>query len=101
MPHVAFVSFSGVHVRETELAELGMTLPGLSARAEAISQLPALGLLTLAGMLSADWTCSYREVKAATDDVLAAIVQESPNLVAVSVLTASVLEAYAFAARSR
>jgi hypothetical protein len=50
MPHVAFVPFTGFRVRQDEMRELGMTLPGLAQRASAIAELPALGLLTLAGM---------------------------------------------------
>ena len=60
MPHIAFVSMSGFRVHERELLEYGMTLPGFSDRARALAELPALGLLTLAGMLPDDWTCSYR-----------------------------------------
>jgi hypothetical protein len=50
MPHVAFVPFTGLRVREAEMLALGMALPGLRQRAEAIAHLPALGLLTLAGL---------------------------------------------------
>ena len=46
MPHVAFVPLTGFRLREAELQELGMSLPGLAPRAKAIGQLPALGLLT-------------------------------------------------------
>src|SRR5436305_1307177 len=35
MPHVAFVPFTGFRVREPEMLELGMTLPGLRHRAGA------------------------------------------------------------------
>lgn len=101
MPHVAFISFSGLRVREARLAEYGVKLPGLSGRAEAIRQLPSLGLLTLAGMLPDDWTCSYREADGGTDSFLHEIVSERPELVALSSLTASVEEAYALAARLR
>lgn len=55
MPHVTFVPLVGFRVREAELLELGMSLPGLAGRANAIGQLPALGLLTLAGMLPEGW----------------------------------------------
>ena len=60
MTHVAFVPLTGFRIREAELLELGMSLPGLSRRAGAIGQLPALGVLTLAGMLPERWTCEYR-----------------------------------------
>jgi hypothetical protein len=98
MPHVALVSFSGLRVREESLAELGMRLPGLTARAAAIAQLPSLGLLTLAGMLPDDWTCSYREVTWVDDNLVLALVRERPRLVAMSALTASVLAGYELAA---
>jgi radical SAM superfamily enzyme YgiQ (UPF0313 family) len=94
MPHVALLSFSGLRVREERLAELGVRLPGLSARSAAISQLPSLGLLTIAGMLPDDWTCSYREVTAVDDKLLQDLVCERPQLVAVSALAASAQQAY-------
>ncbi len=95
MPHVAFVPFTGLRVREKEMLKLGMSLPGLRTRADALSALPALGLLTLAGMTPEEWNCSYHpssESKTLVDDVL----ESNPDLVAVSALTASVLEAYDF-----
>jgi radical SAM superfamily enzyme YgiQ (UPF0313 family) len=101
MPHVAFVPFSGFRIREAELLKLGMTLPGLTARARAIGELPALGLLTLAGMLPQDWTCSYHPVAQANHDCIERIVAEQPTLVAVSALTASIKEAYLFCDRLR
>ncbi|HEX2473645.1 MAG TPA: cobalamin-dependent protein [Lacipirellulaceae bacterium] len=101
MPHVAFLSFSGLRVREEQLAELGVRLPGLSARAAAIGQLPSLGLLTLAGMLPDDWTCSYREVTHVDVDLMQSLVRERPQLVAMSALTASVQQAYLLADKLR
>ncbi len=53
MPHVAFVPFSGVRIREPEMLELGMTLPGLQPRGRAIGQLPALGLVPQRAILGA------------------------------------------------
>jgi len=73
-----------------------MSLPGLQQRGAAIGQLPALGLLTLAGLTPESWTCSYRPATEATDDFVAAIVAERPDLVAISALTASIDEAYRF-----
>jgi radical SAM superfamily enzyme YgiQ (UPF0313 family) len=101
MPHVALVSFSGLRVREKWLAEKGVQLPGLAARAAAIGQLPSLGLLTLAGMLSDDWTCSYREAGGVDDELVEVLVREQPKFVALSALTASVEEAYLLARRLR
>lgn len=101
MPHVALLSFAGLRVREEELAELGMRLHGLTARADALRQLPSLGLLTLAGMLPADWTCSYREATADDDDLVQSLVRQRPRFVAISALTASALQAYSLANRLR
>ncbi|MFT5300175.1 MAG: radical SAM superfamily enzyme YgiQ (UPF0313 family) [Mariniblastus sp.] len=95
MPHVAFVPFTGLRVREPEMLALGMTLPGLRTRAEALSGLPALGLLTLAGMTPDHWTCSYHPTSE-TESLVEDVRQTNPDLVAVSALTASILESYEF-----
>lgn len=94
MPHVTFVSMSGFRVREAELAELGMTLPGLSGRAKAIAALPPLGLLTLAGLTPDRWTTGLHEAPKVSGELIHRIVAERPTLVAISALTASILEAY-------
>ncbi len=94
MPHVTFISLSGFRVREPELLELGMTLPGFEERSRALAELPALGLLTLAGMLPDTWTCSYRAPAIVNEELLEAVVAESPDLVALSALTASIEEVY-------
>lgn len=101
MPHVAFVPLTGFRVREQEMLELGMTLPGLRARSAALAELPALGLLTLAGMLPEHWTCSYHGSARWDEDLLQCIVSERPSLVAISALTASVEEAYRLSVRLR
>ncbi|MBY0232064.1 MAG: cobalamin-dependent protein, partial [Gemmataceae bacterium] len=87
--HAVFVPLVGFRLGEREMLELGMSLPGLAARAGAIGRLPALGVLTLAGMLPPHWTCSYLETEDAER-----IAAERPGLVAVSCLTASAPEAY-------
>jgi radical SAM superfamily enzyme YgiQ (UPF0313 family) len=105
MPHVAFVPFTGLRVAEQEMLSLGMTLPGFRQRADAIGQLPSLGLLTLAGMLPPEWTCSYHPSGDSPSPVgkndpqsglLQEVVVTKPDLVAVSALTASIDEAYSF-----
>lgn len=102
MPHVAFVPFTGLRIKEQELLALGMSLPGLRPRAEAISQLPALGLLTLAGLTPANWSCSYHPAAGVDhDELLARLAGERPTLVAVSALTASIDEAYRLCAGLR
>jgi len=100
-PHVTFVCLSGVRVREVEVTSLGMLPPGLQARAAAIMALPPLGVLTLAGMTPAPWTLSLHETQRVNDAAVEAIVRERPTLVAISALTASILEAYELARRLR
>ncbi len=97
MPHITFIALSGFRVRERELAEVGMTLPGLADRAAAIAGLPPLGLLTLAGMTPDDWSMSLHEAAVVSDSLMQAIAEEAPTLVAISALTASILEAYGLA----
>jgi radical SAM superfamily enzyme YgiQ (UPF0313 family) len=94
MPHVAFVPLTGFRVREAEMLALGMALPGLRQRAAAIAQLPALGLLTLAGLTPPPWTCSYHDAHDAHEDLVEQLAEFRPDLVAVSALTASIREAY-------
>lgn len=101
MPHVAFVPLIGFRIVNPRLLELGLTLPGLAARGNALSELPALGLLTLAGLLPDDWTASYHAAPAVTDALIAEIIATQPALVAVSALTASVPEAYRLSDRLR
>ena len=101
MPHVTFVPLTGFRVRELEMRKLGMSLPGLKARAKAIAELPALGVLTLAGLTPEPWTSSYRGTPQCTDDAIVQILHDQPDLVAISALTASIDEAYALSARLR
>src|SRR3954468_9059470 len=103
MPHLALIAMSGFRVREHEMLALGMKLPGLAARAGAIGALPALGLLTLAALTPDNWSVSYHESTPATTDapdpsLLAEVLAQRPTLVAISALTASILDAYALAA---
>lgn len=78
------------------MLELGMSLPGLQGRAQAVSELPSLGLLTLAGMTPETWTRSWHAVELSGEQCVEEIADRSPNLVAISALTASVDEAYEF-----
>lgn len=101
MPHVTFVPLTGFRLREEALLELGMSLPGLAPRTKAIGQLPALGLLTLAGMLPEDWTCDYLPAERCDDELVERITGQRPALVAISALTASIEEAYGLCDRLR
>ena len=98
MPHVA-VPFVGFRIRNEALRAAAPTLPGLRPRASALAELPALGLLTLAGLNPPDWSCSYHPAAADDDDLLQTVLSQRPDLVAVSALTASIDEAYLFCSR--
>ncbi len=84
MPHVALVPFTGFRVREKVMRQLGMSLPGLPHRAAAIAQLPALGLLTLAGLTPAPWSCSYHETGSQPEELAERLLEQRPDLVAIS-----------------
>ena len=101
MPHVTFVPLTGFRIREPEMLELGMSLPGLRDRARAIAELPALGLLTLAGMTSDLWKSTYRGIEQCNDASIDLIRRDRPDLVAISALTASIEEAYTLCRRLR
>lgn len=81
-PHLTLVALSGVRVREAELAELGMSLPGLGPRGAAIAALPPLGVLTLASLTPDDWGVSLHEAAVVEDGLVHRIVRERPTLVA-------------------
>ena len=100
-PSLALVALTGIRVREAELAELGMSLPGLGPRGAAIAALPPLGVLTLAGMTPGDWQISLHEAVSVSGALVQAIVKERPTLVGISALTASILEAYALSGMLR
>jgi radical SAM superfamily enzyme YgiQ (UPF0313 family) len=101
MPHVALVPFTGFRIRAAEMLALGMQLPGLARRGAAIRELPALGLLTLAGLNPEHWSASYHPSASVGENLLAEVLETRPTLVAISALTASVEEAYAFSQQVR
>lgn len=101
MPHVTFAPMTGFRVREQQVRQLGMSLPGLQSRASAIAELPALGVLNLAGMTPESWTCSYRGTSEVSEQAIERILADEPDLVAISALTASIEEAYSLSTRLR
>jgi radical SAM superfamily enzyme YgiQ (UPF0313 family) len=101
MPHLALAPLTGLRVRSEKVQELGMTLPGMRRRADALSEIPALGLLTLAGLTPPHWSMSYHDAARWNEELVEQIAATQPTLVAISALTASILEAYAFSAALR
>lgn len=102
-PRVTLVSMSGLRVVDQRLFELGLTLPGLSRRAEALSELPPLGLLTIAATLPDHWDVRLisdlgtEPVEQVTEQILS----EGPDLVAFSCLTPAIDRAIAISHRLR
>lgn len=96
---IGLIAMSGVRVRTAELAALGVTLPGFVRRGKVIASLPSLGLLTVAGLTPPHHDVRYIEIDELPDLQLL----EDFDLVGISSLTASVLDAYkvADAYRSR
>lgn len=98
---ILFLALSGVRVRNEDLMRKGLTLPGFVERSRVIASLPSLGLLTLAAHTPSHWDIEYREC----DDFgpqqmahwVAQIVSEGFSIVAISALSARVLEAYCLA----
>ncbi|MDF7799911.1 hypothetical protein P4C99_10565 [Pontiellaceae bacterium B1224] len=81
---IAFIAMSGIRACDTELLELGLTLPGFVERSKQIASLPSLGLLTLAGMTPKHHEIHYIEVP----DITAEKTELEPfDLVAISSYT--------------
>lgn len=93
---IALVAMSGIRVRDTELLELGLTLPGFVERSKTIASLPSLGLLTLAA-LAPDHEMEYIELPELPQDGM----PDGFDLVAISSYSAQIDEAYELARRLR
>lgn len=95
---IAFIAISGIRACDTELLELGLTLPGFVERSKTIASLPSLGLLTLAGMTPAEHTVTYHEV---ADLKAAENLPLDCDLAALSTFSAQAPEAYQLIERLR
>ncbi len=86
---LTLVSMSGLRVGHEDLLRRGMNLPVLSRRASALSQLPPLGLLTIAATVPAGWEIELICDGGTSDeaDVIDEIMQGQPDVVAFSMLT--------------
>lgn len=93
---LTFVSMSGLRVGHEELLALGMQLPGLRKRANALQALPPLGILTLAALAPEGWTCCMVNDLGhnSVTEVGAEILETEPDVVAFSSLTAAANRAY-------
>lgn len=89
--NLTLVSMSGLRVGHEGLLERGLRLPGLARRASALSQLPPLGLLTIAATVPESWNTSLILDNGACkeSETVEQILQTRPDLVAFSTLTPS------------
>lgn len=92
---------SGVRVYNKELLEIGLTLPGFVERSKVIASLPSLGLLTLAAHTPENWEVLYKEFDSFTEYDFTGILDEKPDIVAFSSLTARINETYLIAQKLR
>ncbi len=95
---IGLIAMSGIRACDTELLELGLTLPGFVERSKTIASLPSLGLLTLAGMTPAEHQVCYIEIpdlQAHGEEL------EAFDLVAISSYSAQINEGYTLARRYR
>ncbi len=95
---LGLLAISGVRVVDQDLLDIGVNLPGFVERSEVIASLPSLGLLTLAALTPPQIDVEYVELPDAAKD------QPLPgdfDAVAISSLSATILEAYQLADRYR
>ena len=88
---------SGVRVKDKELLELGMTLPGFVERSEVVASLPSLSLLTLAAFTPEHWEIVYKECDDIENYDSTWILDESFDLIAISSFSARILDGYKLA----
>ena len=95
---IGLIAMSGVRAWDTELLELGLSMPGFVERKEVIAQLPSLGLLTLAGLTPPSDEISYHEI---FDYSKNSPPEEDFDLIAISSFTAQIEDAYRLADQLR
>ena len=96
---IALIAMSGIRVCDTELLELGLTLPGFVERSQTIASLPSLGLLILAGLTPPEHEIDYIESESLVRDGHYPDVPTGYDLVGISTYSAQIWEAYELAER--
>lgn len=91
---IGLISLSGIQIRDRELLEQGLTLPGVIERSKVVASLPNLGLLILGGL-----TPSHHQVKYIDIHDISQLnsLNNDFDLVAISSYSAQILEAYQIA----
>ena len=92
---------SGVRVHNAKLMEIGLTLPGFVERSNVIASLPSLGLLSIAAYTPDHWEVVYKDLDQLNDADIQGILDDQPDLVAFSSLTARIDETYRLSTRFR
>jgi len=96
--NVGLIAMSGIRCCDSELLDMGLTLPGFVERSATVASLPSLGLLTLAGMTCDKHSVDYFEIDdLPPEDDLA----DHLDLVAISSFTARIQDAYKLADQFR
>jgi radical SAM superfamily enzyme YgiQ (UPF0313 family) len=95
---IGLIAMSGIRAENPELMAAGLSLPGVVERGKIVASLPSLSLLTLAGLTPSDIDVEYHE---ALDLHSAGQLPVDFDLVAITSLTAQVLDAYAIADQYR
>ena len=98
---VVLIAMSGVRVFNKKLFNTGLTLPGFVDRSKVIASLPSLGLLTLAAHTPKNWKVVYKELDDYTENEITEILDEKPNIIAFSTLTARIYETYQLSEKFR
>ncbi len=88
---LGLIALSGVRAQDSELSDLGLTLPGFVERSKVIASLPSLSLLTLAGMTPKSISVSYHELPHGADT---GVINEDFDAVAIASFTARIKDAY-------
>lgn len=99
--NIGFIAMSGIRAQDQELLQMGLTLPGFVERSKVIASLPSLGLLTLAALTPEKHQRQYIDVQDPDDPAVADEVLRKFDLVAISSLSAQIVDAYGLADRAR
>ncbi|MCK4998087.1 MAG: B12-binding domain-containing radical SAM protein [Anaerohalosphaera sp.] len=88
---IGLIAMSGIRCCDSELLEMGLTLPGFVERSKTVASLPSLGLLTLAGMTGSEHEVDYIEMP---DMSGLENVNRDYDLIGISSYSAQIAEAY-------
>lgn len=91
---IGLISLSGIQVRDRELLESGVNLPGIVERSRTIASLPNLGLLILGGMTTPQHQVKYMDVPSSSQ---VSHLDRDFDLVTISSYSAQIKEAYQIA----